>query len=159
MRIIALFNQKGGVGKTTTSVNLGAALAQVAGKKTVLIDLDPQANLTTHFGIDTENVAHTTYRVLTDTLPLADTLIDVPGDFAKGGTLRVAPATADLAAAEIELVSEPARDTILRIMAQQPGTAHPPPPGGKPIDADFILIDCPPRWACSRSTRFPTQPK
>src|ERR1700743_2728509 len=99
MRIIALFNQKGGVGKTTTTANLGAALAQ-AGKKIVLIDLDPQANLTTHLGIDTEKVPNPTYRVLTDGIPLAEALIDIPGSYGKGGsgTLRVAPATADLAA-------------------------------------------------------------
>ena len=71
MRIIALFNQKGGVGKTTSTVNLGAALAE-AGKKTILIDMDPQANLTAHLGIDPDKVSISTYRVLTDEIPLAE---------------------------------------------------------------------------------------
>jgi chromosome partitioning protein len=134
MRIIALFNQKGGVGKTTTTVNLGAALAE-AGKKVVLVDLDPQANLTTHLGVDPDKIAVTTYRVLTDGIPLAEALVDVPGVRGPGG-IRVAPSTTDLAAAEVELVSVVGRETLLRKMA--------PASGKNKIDADFILIDCPP---------------
>jgi chromosome partitioning protein len=129
MRIIALFNQKGGVGKTTTTVNLGAALAD-AGKKVVLIDLDPQANLSTHLGIDPESVVNSTYRVLTDGIPLAESLKEVA---AANGSLRVAPATTDLAAAEVELVSVVGRETLLRKMAQ-----------AQKIDADYVLMDCPP---------------
>src|SRR5690242_3900482 len=101
MRIIALFNQKGGVGKTTTTANLGAALAD-AGKKTVLVDLDPQANLTAHLGVDPESVVNSTYRVLTDGIPLAESLLEIPKT---RGKLFVAPSTTDLAAAEVELVS------------------------------------------------------
>ena len=74
MRIIALFNQKGGVGKTTSTVNLGAALA-AAGKRVILVDLDPQANLTTHVGIDPHSAPLTTYRVLTEEIPLAEALL------------------------------------------------------------------------------------
>jgi chromosome partitioning protein len=129
MRIIALFNQKGGVGKTTTTANLGAALAD-AGKKIVLIDLDPQANLTTHLGVDPDSVSISTYRVLTDGIPLAESLKDVP---TKNGKISVAPATTDLAAAEVELVSVVGRETLLRKMAQ-----------AQKINADFVLIDCPP---------------
>jgi chromosome partitioning protein len=129
MRIIALFNQKGGVGKTTTTVNLGAALAD-AGKKIVLIDLDPQANLTTHLGIDPDTVTHSTYSVLTDGIPLAESLQTVA---TANSTLQVAPATTDLAAAEVELVSVPGRELLLRKMAH-----------AQKIDADYILMDCPP---------------
>ena len=126
MRIIALFNQKGGVGKTTTTVNLGAALAQ-AGQRVVLLDLDPQANLSAHWGIDTHTVTKSTYQVLTGELALADTLVEVAEN------LRVAPASHDLAAAEQELVGLPERENILRKHA-----------AAKPIEADFVLIDCPP---------------
>jgi chromosome partitioning protein len=129
MRIIALFNQKGGVGKTTTTANLGAALA-AAGKKVVLVDLDPQANLTTHMGVDPETVVNSTYRVLTDGIPLAESLVEVAGS---DGKLFVAPATTDLAAAEVELVSVVGRETLLRKMA-----------AASKIDADYVLIDCPP---------------
>ncbi len=126
MRIIALFNQKGGVGKTTTTVNLGAALAD-AGKKVVLVDLDPQANLSTHLGVDPESAGISTYRVLTDGIPLIEALRPVTDN------LRVAPATTDLAAAEVELVSVVGRESLLRKMAEK-----------NKIDADFVLIDCPP---------------
>jgi chromosome partitioning protein len=129
MRTIALFNQKGGVGKTTTTVNLGAALAET-GKRVVLVDLDPQANLTTHLGIDHEKIVNSTYRVLTDEIPLAESLIDVAGS---DGKLRVAPSTTDLAAAEVELVSVVGRETLLRKMA-----------ACSKFDADYLLIDCPP---------------
>jgi chromosome partitioning protein len=129
MRIIALFNQKGGVGKTTTTANLGAALAD-AGKRVLLIDLDPQANLTTHMGIDPDSVNISTYRVLTDGIPLAESLKKVKTE---NGELLIAPANTELAAAEVELVSVVGRETLLRKMAQ-----------AEKIDADFVLIDCPP---------------
>jgi chromosome partitioning protein len=129
MRIIALFNQKGGVGKTTTTANLGAALAD-AGKKVVLIDLDPQANLTTHMGIDPDSINISTYRILTDGIPLAESLKEVESGESR---IRVAPAVTELAAAEVELVSVVGRETLLRNMA-----------AAQKIDADFVLIDCPP---------------
>jgi len=132
MRIIAFFNQKGGVGKTTTTVNLGAALAE-AGKKVVMVDLDPQANLSTHMGIDPDSSSNSTYQVLTDGVPLAESLVEVPNT---KGLLRVAPATTDLAAAEVELVSVVGRESLLRKSA--------PASGKNKIEADFILIDCPP---------------
>ncbi len=126
MRIIALFNQKGGVGKTTSTANLGAALAK-AGKRVVLVDLDPQANLTTHKGIYPAGGPKTTYRVLADGIPLHEALQKV------GENIHVAPSTTDLAAAEVELVSVVGRELLLRKMAE----AH-------AIDADYVLIDCPP---------------
>jgi chromosome partitioning protein len=138
MRIIALFNQKGGVGKTTTTVNLGAALAE-AGQKVVLVDLDPQANLSAHLGIDPEKVAVSTYRVLTDGIPLAEALVPIPGSKNRSGSIHVAPATTDLAAAEVELVSVVGRESLLRNMAHA-ATAN----DKQKIDADFVLIDCPP---------------
>jgi chromosome partitioning protein len=136
MRIIALFNQKGGVGKTTTAVNLGAALSE-AGKKVVLIDLDPQANLTAHMGVDPEKAGITTYRVLIDGIPLAEALVPVPGTRDRGGGIRVAPSTTDLAAAEVELVSVVGREGLLRKMAAAPSGKH-------KVEADYVLIDCPP---------------
>jgi chromosome partitioning protein len=136
MRTIALFNQKGGVGKTTSTANLGAALAQ-AGKNVILVDLDPQANLSAHFGIDPEKAVYNTYRVLTDEIPLARALLDLPAEKGhNGGKLRLAPATTDLAAAEVELVSVVGREMLLRKMASASAK--------KLQDADFVLIDCPP---------------
>ena len=126
MRTIALFNQKGGVGKTTTTVNLGAALAAV-GKKTILIDMDPQANLSFHLGLEADKVKHSIYDVLCQDLPLAEALYPV------ADKLWVVPATPDLAGAEVELVNLPDRESRLRKMAT-----------AKPVDYDFLLIDCPP---------------
>jgi chromosome partitioning protein len=126
MRKIALFNQKGGVGKTTTAVNLGAALA-TAGRKTILIDMDPQSNLSFHLGLEPRKLSHSIYEVLCQNLPLADALSSVAEN------LRVAPATPDLAGAEVELVNEPDRELRLKRMAE-----------AKPLEAEFIIIDCPP---------------
>jgi chromosome partitioning protein len=126
MRTIALFNQKGGVGKTTTTVNLGAALAAV-GKKTILIDMDPQTNLSFHLGLESDKVTHSIYDVLCQDVALADALYPV------ADRLSVVPATPDLAGAEVELVNLPDRESRLRKMA-----------AAKPLDYDFLLIDCPP---------------
>ncbi len=126
MRTIALFNQKGGVGKTTTTVNLGAALAAI-GKKTILIDMDPQTNLSFHLGLEADKVKHSVYDVLCQELPLADALYPV------AERLWVVPATPDLAGAEVELVNLPEREVRLRKMA-----------AAKALDYDFLLIDCPP---------------
>lgn len=126
MHRIALINQKGGVGKTTTAANLGAALAR-KDLPVLLVDLDPQANLTMHFGCDDQVDRPTVYQILSQQATLNDVVVDV------GDHLRVAPAGIDLAAAEVELASIVGREIILREALQQ--YTHP---------YEFMLIDCPP---------------
>jgi chromosome partitioning protein len=126
-RVLAIANQKGGVGKTTTAVNLGAALAE-AGWEVLIVDLDPQGNATIGLGIDRQGLEVSLYEVLTQDLPLQECLrhCDLPG-------LRVAPATIDLVGAEIELVPTMSRELRLR-RALEPVLSQ----------FDFVLADCPP---------------
>jgi chromosome partitioning protein len=126
---LAVVNQKGGVGKTTTAVNLAAALAQ-RGRRVLLVDMDPQGNASSGLGHPTRTVDASVYRVLIGEAKLAEVLLPtpVPGLF-------VAPATQDLVAAEIELVDEADRASRLRsaidaLLAEQP--------------FDDVLVDCPP---------------
>jgi chromosome partitioning protein len=126
-RVMAIANQKGGVGKTTTAVNLGAALAEL-GYRTLVIDLDPQGNATTGLGIDARNVQSSVYDVVVNGLPLEDCI-----EPTSLRNLFVAPATIDLAGAEIELVPAFSRELRLRRALEQLGD-----------DFDFTLIDCPP---------------
>ena len=142
MRTIAVMNQKGGVGKTTTTVNLGAALAE-RGRRVLLIDLDPQAHLTINYGVDTSAADDadqpSVYDALIDERPTDD-----PGPLAEavrpvGDRLWLVPSSIDLAAAEVELVTVLGREMLLRrrleaVLAQTPG-----------VDPyDFVLLDCPP---------------
>jgi chromosome partitioning protein len=126
-RVIALANQKGGVGKTTTAVNLGACLAQL-GYRVLVCDLDPQANASTGLGINPRNVAASMYDVMLNDLPLEDCV-----EPSSVRNLFVAPASLDLAGAEIELVPAFSRELRLRRAVEQVVD-----------DYDFVLIDCPP---------------
>ena len=125
-RIIALANQKGGVGKTTTAVNLAACLAE-KGKRVLLVDSDPQGNATSGYGIDKSACKTTIYHVLIDNVPAKDAIIETQFH------VDVLPANIELAGAEIELVSAISRETRLK-RALTP----------LQDDYDYILIDCPP---------------
>ena len=126
-RVMAVANQKGGVGKTTTTVNLGAALAE-ADFKVLVVDLDPQGNATTGLGINHRILDHTMYDVLLNGIDMDDCIepTEVRGLF-------VAPASLDLAGAEIELVPQFSRESKLKRAID-----------GVIDDYDFIIIDCPP---------------
>jgi chromosome partitioning protein len=126
-RVIAVANQKGGVGKTTTAVNLGAALAEL-GYRVLVVDLDPQGNATTGLGINPRNVESSVYDVLMNGSPMEDAV-----EPTAVRNLFVVPATIDLAGAEIELVPAFSRELKLR-RALEDDTG----------DFDFTLIDCPP---------------
>ena len=127
-RVYAVVNQKGGVGKTTTTVNLGAALAQ-KGKRVLLIDIDAQANLTAHLGIPADETGErpSMYDVLRNGVKIRDIVIPV------GERLHVAPASLFLSAADLELGGIIGRELLLKKAVQTVAD-----------DYDFILIDCPP---------------
>lgn len=138
-RIIAVLNQKGGVGKTTTCVSLGAALAR-RGFRVLLIDMDPQANLTVHLGADFREVRNSTYSLL-----LGEHALGPAVRTTRDPNLRYVPATLALANAEIQLASAVGRELLLREAVEawleddSPAAAAEPRPR-----ADFIFIDCPP---------------
>lgn len=123
--VLAVTNQKGGVGKTTTAVNLAALLA-TSKRRVVLVDLDPQANATSSLGIDTSELQQSLYDVLLDSASVKDTILATGRK-----NLFVLPASAELAQAEVELVDKAHRESKLATVLAA-------------INADVIIIDCPP---------------
>lgn len=126
-RVIAIANQKGGVGKTTTTINLGACLA-IEGKRVLIIDLDPQSNTTTGLGIDATGLELSVYNLLIENAPIADI---IQPTMVEG--LSIVPSTIDLAGAEIELVAMEHRESVLKERIKS-----------EVERMDYILIDCPP---------------
>lgn len=127
VKVIAIANQKGGVGKTTTSVNLSACLADL-GKKVLLLDLDPQGNSTSGFGFDKTKIKQSIYDVLVNDTPIEGVILQT-----KIENLMLLPATIQLAGAEIELVSIMSRETKLKRVLDK-----------VKYNYDYVIIDCPP---------------
>lgn len=126
-KVIAIANQKGGVGKTTTAVNLSSCLA-FKGKKVLIIDIDPQGNTTSGLGIDKKNIKKSIYDVLINDEDIESTLIDTPVE-----NLKICPSNIQLAGAEVELVSVISRETRMKAAVASIREKF-----------DFVLIDCPP---------------
>lgn len=130
LKIIAVANQKGGVGKTTTTINLSAALAE-AGYRVLVVDLDPQGNASTGLGIEQSERELTTYELLLEDIALKDVIQATSIE-----DLAIIPATVDLSSADLELVSNEKRSFLLHDALRQTQMDE--------FEFDFILIDCPP---------------
>lgn len=129
-KIIAVANQKGGVGKTTTTINLAAALVE-KGLRILVVDLDPQGNASTGLGIERNQRELTTYDLILEDVELADVIYDTDQDL-----MKIIPATVDLSSADMELIASEKRSFLLHYALRQPAMAG--------FDFDVILIDCPP---------------
>ncbi|HOM27815.1 MAG TPA: AAA family ATPase, partial [bacterium] len=127
MRRIAVINQKGGSGKTTTVVNTGYYLSEL-GKNVLLIDLDPQSHTTIHLGFEPPQIGKSLYDLLVNQTPLSDVLKKTPYK-----NLDLIPSKIDLASAEIELVNEVGREIILRKILEK-----------NKVKYDYLIMDCPP---------------
>ncbi len=149
-KIVSITNQKGGVGKTTTAVSLAYALAE-EGKKTLFVDIDPQANGTSSFGINKKNIDQSVYEVLIGTCPIRDAIIKTRYE-----NVDVLPTNMNLAGAEIEMVAMENREGLLRAALNTVRHRY-----------DFIIIDCPPSLSlltlnalnASNSVIIPLQPE
>ncbi len=149
-KIISIVNQKGGVGKTTTAVNLAAAVAAM-GKKVLLVDMDSQANATSSFGISQKGVEHTIYDILINNVDIKDAIVT-----SKYDSVDVVPSHIDLAGAEIEMVVTDNREFLLKTALNSIRHLY-----------DFIFIDCPPSLGlltlnalgASNSILIPIQPE
>jgi chromosome partitioning protein len=126
-KVIAIANQKGGVGKTTTAVNLSSCLA-FKGKRVAIIDIDPQGNTTSGLGVDKKNITKSIYEVLINDENIENALIDTPVE-----NLKICPSNIQLVGAEVELVSVISRETRMKVSISDIRDRF-----------DFILIDCPP---------------
>lgn len=129
-RIISVANQKGGVGKTTTAINLGAALAE-AGQKVLLVDIDPQGNASTGLGVEASERDATSYDLILEEAPIESVIRET-----RVPRLSLIPATTDLSSADIELVANEKRSFLLHDALRQPALAR--------YGFDIVLVDCPP---------------
>ncbi|SFO11696.1 ParA family protein [Proteiniclasticum ruminis] len=128
MKIVSIFNQKGGVGKTTTNINLAAYIA-LQGHRVLVIDIDPQGNTSSGLGVDKDNIENTTYELLIDETDINDTVISVENI----ENLKIIPSNMNLAGADLELSYMENRESILKTKLQT-----------LKEEFDFIIIDCPP---------------